>query len=151
MEIVLYNCTDDERKISKSLSNGKSVNVFLKSQNTSNIGPSFIFSNINDIDNYNYVFYNNMYYYIRDVVIKQNNVVEVNCEIDHLMSYKDDILACECILFRGAEGNPYIVDGDIPIQADARDVIIPLSNDDVLGNYTGSMEYVLVVAGREGE
>lgn len=57
---------------------------------TSIENPIFLLDSIN-LD-YNYVKWNNHYYFIKDIIVSTNKVYEVQCIQDILATYKDDIL-----------------------------------------------------------
>ena len=90
MNIKLYNFSKRKNSTLQP-SGGTEVNVVLKS-NCSIYTPIFLLSTDN-VENYNYLSWNNRYYYITDIV-KTNikDCWELSCNIDVLATYKSDIL-----------------------------------------------------------
>lgn len=65
-------------------------NVRLK-EPTSMTDPTFIVSHIDDIEDYNYVAWDDRYYFIREIVYLTNALVEISCSMDYLATYKNII------------------------------------------------------------
>lgn len=81
---------------------------------TSVDAPTFILTG-NDF-NYNYAEWDNCYYFITDIRSMHNNLIEVDCVIDPLATYKSDILAStQYVLYSSAQGNTWLADTRIPV------------------------------------
>jgi hypothetical protein len=95
--------------------------------------------------NYVYVAEWQRYYYINNKTMIDGNRIQIDCHIDVLMSYKNEILNSDCIASRSASNtNPYIVDDLVGDEGTftttyQRSSITPFNN-------TGS--YLLTVAGK---
>lgn len=65
------------------------------------ISPSFIVE-LYTVPTYNYVYIPkfNRYYYITGITNVRNNVWEISCDVDVLMSFKDNILSLSCMISR---------------------------------------------------
>ena len=110
MIIKLYNFTKRINSTLQPSNDGLSVSVNLKND-TSIYTPIFLLS-IQDIETYNYLEWNDRYYYIDDV-IKSNiaGVWEINCTIDVLATYKNDIKNTSgFVLYSASTYDPYIKD-----------------------------------------
>ena len=102
MEIRLYSNFQKRHNSTKRPSGNYSTrNVELK-QSTSRQTPTFLLSG--DDTNYNYVYVPqwNRYYYITNINKGNTNLFEINCNIDVLATYKDDISNYTCYIERCA-------------------------------------------------
>ena len=89
-DITFYNNNSDRRCINKNLTNAMTISGNIKSQYTSS-GISL------DIDvsvagitpfQFNYMKFDNKYYYIDSVDFISQHIIRLNCSIDLLESYK---------------------------------------------------------------
>lgn len=107
MQIKLYNTTDDNIKVNKTLSDEVVYNIKLKAE-TSIIEPTIILQTENYItSNYAYIEHFNRYYYIENIVIFPNNIYNISLRCDVLMSYKDDILNSYAYIEQQTNVNEY--------------------------------------------
>lgn len=88
MQITLYNLAK-RRNSTKQPSNGTNITVNLK-EGTSYFNPSFIL-NLNPT-RFNYLSWDNRYYYITNIENTRNGIYTISCELDALATYKSDIL-----------------------------------------------------------
>lgn len=88
MQIALYNLAK-RRNSTKQPSKGTNITVNLK-EGTSYFNPSFIL-NFNPTG-FNYLSWNNRYYYITNIENTRNGIYTISCELDALATYKSDIL-----------------------------------------------------------
>lgn len=88
MQIKLYNLAK-RRNSTKQPSNGTNITVNLK-EGTSYFNPSFIL-NFNPTG-FNYLSWDNRYYYITNIENTRNGIYTISCELDALATYKSDIL-----------------------------------------------------------
>ena len=95
---------------------GTSYEVYLK-DNTSILSPVFM---IDGIDlSVTYCRWNGRYYFVRDIVLSNNNIYQVVCELDALASRKSEIGASEQYILRAAsEYDGTIVDAFYPTKKD---------------------------------
>lgn len=138
MEIKLYTNKSDNRKVNKTLINEVKLTGELK-----NILPltdmtfTFDFSTIQDYSVLNYALINDVYYFVTNKNIINNNFIELTLHIDVLMSYKTKFLNLNCIVKRNEEKyNTYFHDNELS-QLSYKPVQTKLfSNSDVFNGYT---------------
>ena len=172
MTINLYNCTDDEKTVNKTLSDSPTIisGVSLK-DNTSLLKPSFVFSyNANSpkfspvqgkTPNYLKCSEWGRYYFIRNVVYSQQSVI-VECEIDPLTSHATELLEKEMFVARQQNSayapntgrptpNYLLPDEFLPIQANRNlnvvgDGSVNYNNYETVGKLNDG-DFVLLVNG----
>ena len=88
MDILFYNLSKRENSTLRPTGAGDSRSVFLK-EGTSIYNPTFIMAD--DVTEYNYCQWGVRYYYIRDIVLAKNQRFEVECALDSLATFKDEI------------------------------------------------------------
>lgn len=103
------------RNSTKQISNetATTINVQLKS-GTSLISPTFILENSGVFD-YNYIDYENRFYYVTDVVSVNNNLWEVSCIEDYLGTWKTDIGRTSAIILYATGGANRIIDSRLGV------------------------------------
>lgn len=90
MELIFYSNFSKKVNSTKRPSGGVTYDVKLK-QGTSVENPTFLISGINlDV---NYCKWNNHYYFVRDIVLGNNNIYEVQCTQDLLATFKGNVTA----------------------------------------------------------
>lgn len=118
MDIILYNTTDDSRKLNKSLTAIKTITVRLK-DDTDIMHPVIDLdaANLPPTANYCYIAAFNRYYYINQQGIKIGRDLTLTLSVDVLMSFKTQILASTVVAARSSKYcNRYLSD-KIPISA----------------------------------
>lgn len=76
---------------------------------TSLLNPSFYLKEYDQ--ECNYVKWNNKYYYIKEATIQRNDYFQIDCEIDYLASYKNEILNTNSFVrFSTSTNNSYLID-----------------------------------------
>lgn len=88
MDILFYNHTKRENSTLRPTGAGDSRSVLLK-EGTSIYNPTFIMAD--DVTEYNYCRWGVRYYYIRDIVVAKNQRFEVECALDVLATFKEEI------------------------------------------------------------
>lgn len=88
MNVQLYSFSKRENS-TKQPTGGESIACHLK-ENTSIYYPSFKLTSQNML-RYNYLKWNDFYYYISDIISIGNNQWQVDCRIDVLASFKEEI------------------------------------------------------------
>lgn len=64
-----------------------------------------------DVHECNYAEIDGEYYYVRPFTIGVNNLIQIECDIDYLHTFKDEIYNLECIVERSASSsNAYLND-----------------------------------------
>lgn len=94
MKITVYNFSKRENSTKLPNVEGVEFDVLLK-ENTSKYTPSFKIYNQNML-NYNYVKWNELYYYVSDIISIGNNQWQIDCTIDVLASYRSNIASTKC-------------------------------------------------------
>lgn len=88
MDILFYNLSKRENSTLRPSGAGDSRSVLLK-EDTSIYNPTFIMAD--DVTEYNYCQWGSRYYYIRDIVVAKNQRFEVQCSLDVMATYRDEI------------------------------------------------------------
>ena len=111
MKISLYKNISENNVLTKNITNIKSdINVTLK-ENTSVIKPVFILSNDNIDLTTNYLYCENLgrYYYIDNITLLRGNLLSLECSVDVLMSFADDIKNADVLILNSESlANPYL-------------------------------------------
>ena len=147
MTIQLYNQTGDPRQLQKNITHLATITAQLTDQ-CSVTDPVFIFDMDDDYITANYIYVSewDRYYYITDRVILNGNQVQINCHVDVLMSFRNDILNSQCIADRCVNRvNPYIEDS-VCGDAGTIETVYRRASTTPFG-YSGD-NYVLMIAGR---
>ena len=114
VDITFYNNNSDRRCINKVLADAKTISGNVKTQYTSS-GISI------DIDisvagiapfQFNYMKFDNRYYYIDSVDFLSQNIIRLNCSIDLLETYKAQILKQTTVLERSQNIYSRYIDDD---------------------------------------
>ena len=118
--------------------------VLLKSP-TSLHSPTFTISA--DSFDYNYIQWDDRYYFVTDVVSRNNNLWDVSCVCDVLATYKADILAStQFVSYSSHKSSIWLPDTRVPLQKNAtvasKNASIPI--------FDRNGFYVLTVVGKQG-
>lgn len=92
---------------------GADVEIYLK-DGCSLTKPVFIL-NWSGVPTFNYVRFENRYYFVTDIVSVRNDYFEIQCEEDYLASWKSVIGATEAMIMYATGGRSDIIDNRIPI------------------------------------
>ena len=115
MNITLYNNTSEVNKVSKSLATVKTLTGTLRDE-SSLITPVFrVELSASELTNINYMYIKEFqrYYFITDITVVRNGLVELKGRIDVLQTYKDDIKGNTAIIERQEnEYNMYLNDSE---------------------------------------
>lgn len=90
MNVTFYNNLSNDNVVNKRLEEINTLSFTFK-ENSNIINPSLILKNYKG-GNYCYIKELGRYYYVKDIDFLGNELVKINCEIDVLMSYKEDII-----------------------------------------------------------
>lgn len=130
MDIILYNNTDDNRKLNKSLTAIKTIPVRLK-DDTDIMHPVIELdaANLPPTANYCYIAAFGRYYYINQQGIKIGRDLTLTLSVDVLMSFKDIINNSVVVARRS--GNKYnkMLPDIIPVQANRNVLYRKLTGD----------------------
>ncbi len=90
MNVTFYRNLSNHNVVNKRLEEINTLSFTFK-ENSNIINPSLILKNYVG-GNYCYIDELERYYYVKDIDLLGKGLFKVNCEIDVLMSYKDDII-----------------------------------------------------------
>ena len=114
MNIDLYINSSDYENVTKSLSDKKTISAVLK-LDTSLTDPIFEISKNSYDKIYNYLYCQDFgrYYFIKSTKFLAGGIVQIECHVDVLMSNKEQLFKCECILERQErQANLYFNDNE---------------------------------------
>ena len=149
MKATFYSNQSDPIVIDKTISTIGLSNITIRYKYDEDlINPTFI-CNLDTLDWYvNYVYVKepiNRYYYIIDKVFK-NNMVELKCKVDPLMSFKEELYEAEYLVWRNQKHyNMYLTDDRQVTEASERVLTFPFPKGFSVGSKTAS--YILTVNG----
>lgn len=104
MQLLLYIFTKRKNSTARPNTPGTVVDVRLK-LSTSVLSPTFLISgDIEELCMYTYAQWNDRYYFITDISIETNNVVNISCAVDVLATYKMQIGSYTAYIDRSASG-----------------------------------------------
>lgn len=112
MTIKLYHNDSDKRTVSKSLSNESALIDATIIDDTSILAPRLkVRDNGIIMVQYNYCYIADFkrYYYITDITVS-NGYILIDCKVDVLMSYANEIKACRGIIARQEQKCNYYLD-----------------------------------------
>ena len=147
MKITICQNTDDKRKVYKNLQYKRNIgDVYLK-ENVSLLDPVFILtldSNGEWNTGYNYVVVDewNRSFFITDITYMSENVLQISCHVDVLMSFHNSIFNLSTLIERQEfVYSPYIQDDEIPVQVPR---MISKKN---VGSVSEGASFIIVVTG----
>ena len=111
MECILYETTSNEKTLHKELTKISTVGVEWKSD-TDILHPTVILGGSLPKANYLYIPTFGRYYFIKNMKVDSGrNVIEIECDVDVLMSYVDSLSQLQCVVARQEnEYNTYLAD-----------------------------------------
>lgn len=146
MRVIFYNCKSDNRKLNKSITQLASVECDLK-ENCSLLSPSFELSHgaLNDYARCNYMYVPDFHrYYFASVNALYGDRLQVNGDVDVLMTYANQIRALNVTITRQQNMyNDYLIDNQLPIRQTKE---IQFAS---VGTYSAGMGIYLTVDGGE--
>lgn len=152
MRITFYRNLSDKRFLNKNIVVQETVdNAILLDDNIDISAPHFRIKDI-AINTYNYCYVPDFgrYYYISNPVsAKYNNITDIACEVDVLMSFRNDIMTCDGIVERSTnEGNVLIADSTYNInRVDDTITNIAFSGCELANGTNASNSYLLITFG----
>lgn len=144
MEISLFVNSSERQAINKILSSGISLLGSLRSE-TSVINPSILIEHNNPSSfNYCYISDFNRYYFITNITSVRTNLWRIDCAIDVLMSFKEQILALNVIV-----GNNTAFDDESYYDGEAWQTLVKTKSDVLMfpNGLLDSGEYILITSG----
>lgn len=115
MELILYQCEDDKRQLTKTLSNSLDLTGVLRDQSKI-VSPEILIQESPLGYNYVYIPEFNRYYFINEITAYRNQAWIISLKVDVLMSFRTDILAMSGLVSQLADGSEYFeksVDMDV--------------------------------------
>lgn len=145
ISVKLMHNSSPVEKIGKNLDAGTEFTCDLKAD-TSVLKPTLILQSASSLAGFNYMYIQdfNRYYFIDDIVSKNNVIWEVSGHVDVLQTYKAGILSNTAVLRRQQNKyNTYLNDDKWPVYT--YDDVITFKFTD--SGFKKALEYLLVVAG----
>lgn len=117
MEVKTYMNNSEAIRLNKNLTEVSTLSSVRLLENCSLLNPSFVFKMPENLFiNYIYVPKFGRYYYINNMTILDNNMVQIDCSVDVLMSFKDEIRNTKQHIVRQEnEYNMYMIDGRMAV------------------------------------
>lgn len=116
MVIYLYNCVEPDNKIDKSLPEPAIMEGAYRESNVDTIRPSILIQDPHPQRQYNYCYIPELhrYYFIRDWQSVRHELWRIDCEVDVLKTYAQEIKNQQVIINKQQSNfvNTYIDDGD---------------------------------------
>lgn len=110
MNLTLYRINDDKNVINKTLGDGVTIPIMLKSD-VNIVQPTLVLSDLEmyNFNNFNYCFIDvlNRYYFIDSVTSINNRLWKLECTCDVLETYKADALSAKGIYKIEAKAGDY--------------------------------------------
>ena len=128
----LYRTPSDERMVNKTLNDKFSFDKINLKEDCSITHPVFILGKTTSTEamdtvgwwrKFNYCYCANLerYYFIRNIVFQKTGLVELQCDVDPLMSFKDDILnSTQLVTRQENKQQRYIPDTSLPIHSQVK-------------------------------
>lgn len=144
MEIICYKFEKRYNSTKRPTEPGAVYNVQLKDA-TSIYTPVFTVTNFGT--EFNYIKWDNRYYYVTDLEIIRNNIYNLTCQIDFLRTFYDNIANTTAFIdYSTSDYNTQIIDNRLPVATDCTyytnsvQIVTGGSPDFNLGSYV--VEYV---------
>lgn len=141
-EITLYKSTSDTRKLIKSLKNPLIKQISIRTD-IDIYNPTLL---LQDFDlAYNYLKWENRYYFINSAYYTANQVWRLSCHIDVLMTYSNEILKASGTVIRIGNNN-YLANASIPVTSKPSYIQYVFPNEPFKRN---TNNYILTAIGGE--
>ena len=115
MDIVLYENYSEKEAIVKDIQSAYTLTGSLRGE-SSIINPSFLIEHANP-SNYNYCYIADFgrYYFISNITSIRTGIWKIDCSVDVLMSFQDEILALDVTVSDASIGDqrPTYMNGDV--------------------------------------
>lgn len=117
MNVTLYKTSDDMRKVNKTLTTIGTQKTLTIYDSIDIISPVFVLDYNADLLTANYLYCGNLarYYFINDITLDSGKRMYISCSEDVLMTYKTQLLNCECCVMRNENALGEVVDDKLPI------------------------------------
>lgn len=143
MQITLYVNASEKNKINKSLTAVSTLTGSVK-DNTSITHPKILIEYDNPVSfNYCYIDAFNRYYFVDDVIIVRNNLLQISLSVDVLESFKTAILSQNVIIDKNTSNYElYLPDENLITLVKTKTDIVNFPN-----GLLDSGEFILITAG----
>lgn len=116
MNVAIGNTKNDKNNLIKDFTIVKEFTAILKTD-TSIITPTLILNNLTIEEltqcNYCYIAELKRYYFVKNINLNANNTISIDCEVDVLNSFKEEILLINGTVKRAENlSNGYIIDSE---------------------------------------
>lgn len=114
MKLILYNNMSDNATLSKTISEIVVIDNVVLLDDTDILNPVFRLKIPNDITAFNYCHCDifGRYYYVRNITVETGGIYRLECAVDVLMTYREQILNTSAIIMRGGTNyNVLVNDG----------------------------------------
>lgn len=117
MNVTLYKTSDDMRKVNKTLTTIGTQKTLTIYDSIDIISPVFVLDYNANLLTANYLYCGNLarYYFINDITLDSGKRMYISCSEDVLMTYKTQLLNCECCVMRNENALGEVVDDKLPI------------------------------------
>lgn len=116
--MILYSTISDEKSVNKVLNKLADITSFKMKNAVDILKPVVLLSNENALHcNYVYIKKFKRYYFVRSITALNDDVVQLECEIDVLYTYRQGIMNLSTFVERQEFNySPYVVDNEIVTQ-----------------------------------
>ncbi|MBQ6629773.1 MAG: hypothetical protein IJH65_13290 [Methanobrevibacter sp.] len=157
MVVSFYSSYADPRELDKRQKLSTIVTVNTTPYYPLNVeNPTFEIAYVSGYQNINYCYVQelNRYYFVNAPTLDSGNRIVLNCEVDPLMSFREQIVGLDCVCIRNQyDFDPYILDEDIPssVKATTKNYIINENTPFIIPSSSFVNCYVLTLNGLVGE
>lgn len=149
MNVTFYSGFSKRRNSTKQPSGGTTKSVVLK-ENTSEMRPAFVVSNVDW--SWNYASWGGRYYYINDIVSEGNSLFRVECALDSMATFKSEIGAYSTLISRSSADQNYdVVENMYPSKTRPITKRVAISNPGLYSTSRQAGCYVVGVVGGNGQ
>ena len=117
MNVTLYKTSDDMRKVNKTLTTIGTQKTLTIYDSIDIISPVFVLDYNADLLTANYLYCGNLarYYFINNITLDSGKRMYISCSEDVLMTFRTQLLNCECCVMRNENALGEVVDDKLPI------------------------------------
>lgn len=117
MNVTLYKTSDDIRKVNKTLTTIGRQKTLTVYDSIDIISPVFVLDYNADLLTANYLYCGNLarYYFINNITLDSGKHMYISCSEDVLMTFRTQLLNCECCVMRNENALGEVVDDKLPI------------------------------------
>lgn len=130
VQATFYRNNSDKITLNKSIVQEKTATIYYK-DDTELIRPTFIFEDDKIDSGINYLYIGEdvkRYYFINDIIFSQGRI-ELHCEVDVLMSHKEQIMGIQCVVGRNKNVyNMFLNDDRLELFSKGRVLTFPFEN-----------------------